>query len=196
MAENKTINKVVYAGTTLIDLTADTVTVDKLIKGITAHDQSGAIIEGTCTFDVDSTDANASVSDILKNKTAYAKGKKVTGSMPNNGAVTGTISTAAGEYTVPLGFHDGSGKVSIDATEQAKLIAENIREGITILGVEGSMSGTEDAKPQAKEATPSKVEQIITPDTPEYNYLSQVTVKAIPYVETDNDFGGKTVTIG
>ena len=74
--------------------------------------------------------------------------------MKNNGAVKGIISTVAGEYTVPQGYHDGSGKVSIDATEQAKLIATNIREGVTILGVEGAMSGSEDMKPQSKEVTP------------------------------------------
>lgn len=113
--------------------------------------------------------------------------------MKNNGAVKGTISTVAGEYTVPQGYHDGSGKVSIDATEQAKLIATNIREGVTILGVEGAMSGSEDMKPQSKEVTPSKEAQTIMPDE-EYNCLSQVTVKAIPYVETDNSAGGKTVT--
>ena len=106
-----------------------------------------------------------------------------------------TISTVAGEYTVPQGYHDGSGKVSIDATEQAKLIATNIREGVTILGVEGAMSGSEDMKPQSKEVTPSKEAQTIMPDE-EYNCLSQVTVKAIQYVETDNSAGGKTVTIG
>lgn len=107
--------------------------------------------------------------------------------MKNNGAVKGIISTVAGEYTVPQGYHDGSGKVSIDATEQAKLIATNIREG--------AMSGSEDMKPQSKEVTPSKEAQTIMPDE-EYNCLSQVTVKAIPYVETDNSAGGKTVTIG
>jgi hypothetical protein len=37
--------------------------------------------------------------------------------MPNRGAVAGTISTVAGEYTVPQGYHDGSGKVAIAATE-------------------------------------------------------------------------------
>lgn len=115
--------------------------------------------------------------------------------MKNNGAVKGTISTVDGVYTVPQGYHDGSGKVSIDATEQAKLIATNIREGITILGVEGTMSGSEDMKPQTKEVTPSKTAQTIIPDE-DYNCLSQVTVKAIPYVETDNAAGGKTVTIG
>lgn len=64
--------------------------------------------------------------------------------MPNRGAVTGTISTKAQQYTIAQGYHDGSGKVSISSTEQAKIIATNIRQGVTILGVEGTMSGTED----------------------------------------------------
>lgn len=182
-------------GQTLIDLTGDTVSEDKLLSGITAHDKSGAKITGTCTFDVDSQDATVEVAEILSGKTAYARGSKLTGTMKNNGAVKGVISTVAGEYTVPQGYHDGSGKVSIDATEQGKIIAANIREGITILGVEGSMSGSEDMKVQAKTVTPSTTEQTILPDET-YNCLSQVTVKAIPYVETDNSAGGKTVTIG
>lgn len=181
---NLNVNKVIYGGDVLIDLTGDSVSADKVLKGITAHDKSGAKITGTCT-----------VAEILVGKTAHARGSKLTGTMKNNGAVKGIISTVAGEYTVPQGYHDGSGKVSIDATEQTKLIATNIREGVTILGVEGAMSGSEDMKPQSKEVTPSKEAQTIMPDE-EYNCLSQVTVKAIPYVETDNSAGGKTVTIG
>lgn len=195
MATNQNVNKVVYGGDVLIDLTGDTVSKDKLLSGITAHDKSGAKITGECTFDVDSTDATAAVAEILSGKTAYARGSKLTGTMKNNGAVTGVISTVAGEYTVPQGYHDGAGKVKIDETEQAKLIAANIREGITILGVEGEMSGSEDMKVQAKTVTPSTNEQTVLPDET-YNCLSQVTVKAIPYVESDNSAGGKTVTIG
>lgn len=195
MATNQNVNKVVYGGDVLIDLTGDTVSKDKLLSGITAHDKSGAKITGECTFDVDSTDATAAVAEILSGKTAYARGSKLTGTMKNNGAVKGVISTVAGEYTVPQGYHDGAGKVKIDETEQAKLIAANIREGITILGVEGEMSGSEDMKVQAKTVTPSTNEQTVLPDET-YNCLSQVTVKAIPYVESDNSAGGKTVTIG
>lgn len=195
MATNQNVNKVVYGGDVLIDLTGDTVSKDKLLSGITAHDKSGAKITGECTFDVDSTDATAAVAEILSGKTAYARGSKLTGTMKNNGAVNGVISTVAGEYTVPQGYHDGAGKVKIDETEQAKLIAANIREGITILGVEGEMSGSEDMKVQAKTVTPSTNEQTVLPDET-YNCLSQVTVKAIPYVESDNSAGGKTVTIG
>ena len=189
------INKVVYGGKTLIDLTGDTVTADKVLEGFTTHDKSGASITGTCTFDVNSGDATVSVAEMLTGKTAYARGTKLTGTMPNNGAVTGKISTKDGAYTIPQGYHDGSGKVSIDATEQAKIIAQNIREGVTILGVEGSMSGSEGVKAQAKTVTPSSVQQTILPDAG-YTHLSQVTVAKIPYVESENSAGGTTVTIG
>lgn len=193
---DKVINKVIYNGKTLIDLTSDTVTADKILEGFTAHDKSGKTITGSCAFDVDSTDATAAVGEILEGKTAYARGTLLTGTMKNNAAVEGYISNKEEPYTVPQGYHDGSGAVSIAEAEKDKLIAENIREGITILGVEGSMSGTEDAKPQAKTVTPKATEQTVLPDSPEYNYLSQVTVAAIPYVETENSAGGTTVTIG
>lgn len=191
------ISKVIYGGQTLIDLTGDTVKADKVLSGYTTHGADGAPIEGTCTYDADTQDANAADSEILSGKTAYVKGVKKIGTMPNNGGVAGKITSKDGAYTIPQGYHDGSGKAEIDDTEKAKLIPDNIREGITILGVEGNMSGTEDAQPQAKTVTPSKTRQVVLPDTGSgYNYLSQVTVEAIPYNESQNSAGGMTVTIG
>lgn len=189
------INKVIYGGEVLLDLTGDTVTPDKLLSGTTTHDKSGTLIEGTCPFDVDSTDATVGVAEILLGQTAYARGAKITGTMPNNGGVTGVIATKDGQYIIPQGYHDGSGKVSIELTEQEKLIATNIREGITILGITGTMSGLESVKSQVKTATPSTVAQSILPDEG-FNYLSQVDVAPIPYVESENTAGGTTVTIG
>lgn len=191
---NQYINKVIYGGNILIDLTADTITAADVINAKTFHDKSGASITGTCTYDADTSDATASASEILATKTAYANGAKVTGTMTNRGAVTGTITTKAQQYTIAQGYHDGSGKVSIDSTEQAKIIATNIRQGVTILGVEGSMSGTEDISLQTKTVTPAVTSQAVLPDTG-YDGMSQVTVEAIPYTETDNSAGGKTVTI-
>ncbi|MBR2388212.1 MAG: hypothetical protein IKB02_05975 [Clostridia bacterium] len=189
------VSKVIYGGQTLIDLTADTVTDDNLLKGVTAHGKDGEPIVGTCEFDVNSQDATVAVAEILIGKTAYARGSKLTGTMPNNGAVQGTISTKDGAYTVPQGYHDGSGEVTISDTEKAKLIPSNIREGVTILGVTGNMSTTEGEKRQEKTVTPSTVEQVIVPDAG-YTCLTSVTVKPIPYVESNNSAGGVTVTIG
>ena len=193
---NQYVNKVVLSnGTTLIDLTADTVVADKLLKGYTAHDKSGALITGTSTFDADTSDATAGAAEILLGKTAYVSGQKITGTMPNNGAKTLNITKADTPVTIPMGYHDGSGKAQIDPTEQAKIIAANIREGVTILGVEGAMSGSEDMKPQAKTITPTFAAQEVLPDDG-YNCLSQVTVNAIPVAYVDNTQGGQTVTIG
>lgn len=182
-------------GEVLMDLTADTVKDDKLLKGYTAHGADGNPVTGTCTFDADTQDATAADAEILSGKTAYVKGTKKTGTMKNNGAVTGTITEKAGQYTVPQGYHDGSGKVGISSTEQAKIIASNIRDGVTILGVTGTMSGSEGIKAQSKDVTPTFAEQVVLPGTG-YTHLSQVTVAAIPVTMTDNSAGGKTVTIG
>lgn len=197
MAENQYVNKVVNGetGDVIIDLSGDTlVQASQLANGIKAHARSGAVITGTNTNDADTSDANATASQILSGATAYVNGAKVTGTMTNNGAVSGSISEKEQQYTVPVGYHDGSGKVQISSTEQAKIIAGNIKSGVQILGVTGSYSG-EAASLQSKTATPSFSSQTITADTG-YDALSQVTVEAIPVSETDNAAGGKTWTVG
>lgn len=193
MASNQYVNKVIYGNQTLLDLTGDTVEASKVLSGYTAHDRSGAPITGSCTFDADTSDADATASEILSTKTAYVNGTKVTGTMPDRGAVTGTISTLSSAYTIQNGYHDGSGTVDIDSTEKAKIIADNIKDGVQILGVTGTYTG-EGVTAQAKTVTPSLTQQTILPDSG-YDYLSQVTVSAIPYSEVDNPQGGKTISI-
>lgn len=189
-------SKVVLAsGEVLMDLTSDTVDAAHLLSGYTAHGADGAPITGTCAYDSNTTNDTLTVSEAISGKTFHARGTAYTGTMTNNGAVSGTITTVAGTYTVPQGYHDGSGTVAISSTEQAKIIANNIRQGITILGVEGSMSGSESVVAQAKTATPTFSQQVITPDSG-YTHLTQVTVSEITVTYSDNAAGGKTVTIG
>lgn len=193
---NEYVSKVVLSnGTTLIDLTGDTVTASDVLSGVTTHGKDGAPITGTCTYDSDTSDDTAAVSEILSGKTAHARGALLTGTMTNVGAQTGSITTKAQQVTIAQGYHDGSGKVSIASAEQDKIIATNIRQGVTILGVQGTMSGSEGVVAQAKTATPSWSQQVISPDTG-YTHLSQVTVAAIPIAYSDNAAGGQTVTIG
>ena len=192
---NQYVNKIIVGSDVKLDLTQDDITADKLASGIKAHDKSGAPIVGTNTYDADTSDATAVAAEILKDKTAYVNGAKLVGTMPNNGAKTLNITNKSTPVTIPMGFHDGSGKAQISPDEQAKLIPANIREGITVLGVIGTMSGSEDMKPQAKNVTPTFAQQEILPDE-EYNCLSSVTVEAIPITYTDNEQGGQTLKVG
>ena len=192
------IAKVIFGGQTLIDLTSDTVDAAHLLYGYTAHGADGALVTGSCDFDANTSDATATASEILATKTAYKNGSKLTGSMTNNGAVTGSISDASSPYTIPQGYHDGSGTVGIASAELAKLIASNIREDITILGVTGTMTGQEDVHATTVTLTPYITSQTVSPGDigAQYNYISEVTVNAIYYDETEAASGGTVATIG
>lgn len=189
------VSKVVLGtGEVLIDLTADTVAADKLLTGITAHGADGAPITGTCSYDSDTSADTLTAAEAISGKTFHARGTQYTGTMPNNGAVSGVISAVGTPYNVPAGYHDGSGTVSLDSSDQAKIIPGNIKEGVTVLGVTGTYTG-EGVTAQTKSVTPSFSAQQVLPDTG-YDYLSEVDVAAISVVRTENAAGGYTVTIG
>lgn len=182
-------NKIVYDGNVLIDLTSDTVVQSAVLSGYTFHYKDGSTKTGSCTYDANTSDATATAGEILATKTAYVNGSKVTGNMTNQGGITATISSLT-PYTVPSGYHDGSGTVSVDSTN---ISAGNIKSGVTILGVVGTYTGST-ITTQTKTVTPTSSQQIITADVG-YDYLAQVTVQSVPYTSVLNSAGGYTVTI-
>lgn len=118
MAQNVIINSVTYQNVPEVDIP-----------------KSGG---GTAKF-FDTADATIAAADMLTGEVAYGPSGAVTGSMPNNGGTGGTISTKAGTVTIPAGYTSG-GTVSISSTEQAKIVASNIKSGVTLLGVAGSLA--------------------------------------------------------
>lgn len=192
---NQYKNKVVYNGQTLIDLTADTAIASDVATGKYFHLATGERVQGTSTLDSDTSDANATAGEILSGKTAYVNGNKITGSMPNNGATNVTISSASGA-SIPAGYSDGSAKAVLDSASASALSANNIRQGVTILGIEGTLSPEDDLTVGPVSATPTGSQQVITAASQNLDYITQVTVAAIPYTETDNAQGGVTVVIG
>lgn len=118
MAQNVIINGVTYSNVPEVDIP-----------------KSGG---GTAKF-FDTATADFTGEDLLTGKTGFGVSGAVSGSMANNGATGGTISTKAGTVTIPAGYTTG-GTVAISSTEQAKIIASNIKSGVTLLGVEGSLS--------------------------------------------------------
>lgn len=118
MAKTVVINGVTYA---------DTPEVDIPISG-----------GGTAKF-YETSSADITSADVLTGKTGYGASGSVTGGMANNGSTSGTISTKAGTVSIPEGYTTG-GTVSISSTEQDKITESNIKSGVTILGVAGSLA--------------------------------------------------------
>lgn len=81
----------------------------------------------------------ATSADLLLNKTAVGSSGEITGSMPNNGAVNITPSTSA--QTIPAGYTSGGTVAAVDNTIDANITPENIKAGVTILGITGTYTG-------------------------------------------------------
>ena len=198
MANNQYVNKVVFGNTTVMDISDTTADATKVLSGEYFYLRTGEKVQGSCTYDADTSDADATAAEILLNKTAYVNGTKLTGQMPNRGAVTLTIDDINDELAIQNGYHDGSGVAKLEKKKKAKIVAGNIKKDVTILGVTGTYEGSATPTSTAKTVTPYTTQKTYLPsdESTPVDYFSQFTVNAISYTETDNAQGGKTVTIG
>ena len=153
------------------------------------------IQEGTSSGSgTDTSDATATASDILTGKTAYGKDGKISGSMADNGAVNKSISGKSESCTIPKGYHDGNGKIGIDSSEQAKIIPENIKKGVSILGVTGSYEATASGGSSENNCEAYLVD--VTNPTVSFKKTSG-TIKAYgyAYATTKSQWGGSSTTV-
>lgn len=115
MAQNVIINGVTYSNVPEVDIP-----------------KSGG---GTAKF-YDTAGADATAANILTGKKAFGASGEISGSMANNGATGGTISTKSGSVTIPAGYTTG-GSVTLGGVSDC--VAGNILNGKTILGVTGNL---------------------------------------------------------
>lgn len=116
MAQNVIINGVTYQAVPEVDIP-----------------KSGG---GTAKF-YDTSGATGTAAHLLTGDKLYGASGEVQGSMVDNGATGGTISTKAGTVTIPAGYTSG-GSVSIASAAISDCVSSSIISGKTILGVAGS----------------------------------------------------------
>lgn len=198
-------NKIIFGDEVLIDLTQDDVQESAVLKGITFHRPDGEVSVGECEYSVDASECNALPAEVLAGR-SYAVGATVkTGTMANYGGqgidVTADVLSANGQK-LPKGYYDGANPIQLQDAD--KIIPENIRAGVTILGVAGEVQEgvSEDLVAPDQPVTPYRYlvggedsPRTIAPPYP-FRYFSTLTLNPIPCSRTANAFGGTTVVIG
>lgn len=133
--------------------TLDRILIEKNTKLIPENIKEGVTILGVVgNATIDMTDATAVPSDIIAGKTAYLKDGIATGTMTNNGAISITPSSAI--QTIPAGYHNGNGKVrAVTATVDSNIQPNNIKRGVAILGVTGTLDNLDTSDATANRST-------------------------------------------
>lgn len=107
-----------HSGTGTVSITTETKSATPSKEQQTVTPTEGSVLSSVTVNAIpaeyaDTSDATATAAQILTGQTAYVDGEKVTGTMPNNSPAATVLDTETASYTIPAGYHDGTGSVSL-----------------------------------------------------------------------------------
>lgn len=107
-----------HNGSGTVSITTETKSATPSKKQQTVTPTEGSVLSSVTVNAIpaeyaDTSDATATAAQILTGQTAYVDGEKVTGTMPNNSPAATVLDTETSSYTIPAGYHNGTGSVSL-----------------------------------------------------------------------------------
>lgn len=113
-----------HNGSGTVSITTETKSATPSKKQQTVTPTEGSVLSSVTVNAIpaeyaDTSDATATAAQILTGQTAYVDGEKVTGTMPNNSPAATVLDTETSSYTIPAGYHDGTGSVSVSLEKKS-----------------------------------------------------------------------------
>lgn len=202
----KALNEVFQSASDGKELIAIAITGKGITTGKDATFQTMADNIALIETGIKTDDATVTAAQILIGKVAYGADGRMVGTMADNGAVASTLD-AGGSYTIPIGFHNGSGKVTaktLASQTAGTATAAQILSGQTawvggakITGTMANKAGTATAATGSLDATNSRVRLQIPSngyyDTSAYLYISYTALASILGITADKIVAGNTI---
>ena len=136
------VNKIIFNGENVLDLTQDTATAQDVRQGKKFHLKNGASSTGTLIPGVDVSDTTATANDVVQGKYFYLQnGQRVEGNIAKFVGSSTNFVTYWDSVTFNPGYYQQAITVKIDETQQNRFKPENIKDGVVLMGVAGNYVG-------------------------------------------------------